>query len=78
MSHALAEYGILSGANMEEKIGTDVLGSLQYYQTMFGNIPQKEIKRHRNSLLPRNRHSRGWCIFHGIIIKALNTINPGN
>ena len=28
---------------MEEKIGTDVLGSLLYYQTMFGNIPQKEI-----------------------------------
>ena len=43
MSHQLAPLGILSGADMEEKIGTDVLGSIQFYQTLLGKIDLNEF-----------------------------------
>jgi aminopeptidase N len=39
----LVKYEILSGADMEEKIGTDILASLQFYQKVYGVIPLNEI-----------------------------------
>ncbi len=38
LAHELVKEGILSGADMEEKIGSDVLASLKFYQTVFGKI----------------------------------------
>ncbi len=43
MANQLLKYEILSGANMEEKIGSDVLASLEFFQKVFGKIPLKEI-----------------------------------
>ena len=43
LSHMLVKYEILSGADMEEKIGTDILASLQFYQKVYGVIPLNEI-----------------------------------
>ncbi len=43
LSHMLVQYEILSGADMEEKIGTDILASLEFYQKVYGVIPLNEI-----------------------------------
>jgi hypothetical protein len=43
ISSLLAGAGILSGSNMREKIGTDILASIQFYQNVFGEIPLKEL-----------------------------------
>lgn len=43
ISHALSQQGILSGSNMKEKIGTDILASLQFYSSVFGKIPLNEL-----------------------------------
>lgn len=43
LAHMLVEYEILSGADMEEKIGTDIQASLEFYQKVFGKIPLKEV-----------------------------------
>lgn len=44
LGSALASYGTLSGADMDEKIASDVLGSIQFYREMIGPIPLKELQ----------------------------------
>jgi len=44
LGSALASYGTLSGADMDEKIATDVLGSIQFFREMIGPIPLKELQ----------------------------------
>lgn len=44
LGSALASYGTLSGADMDEKIATDVLGSIQFYRNMIGPIPLNELQ----------------------------------
>lgn len=43
ISHTLSQHGILSGSNMKEKIGTDILACMQFYNNVFGKIPTKEL-----------------------------------
>lgn len=43
LSKLLVDYEILSGSNMKEKIGTDILASIQFYRNVFGKIPLKEL-----------------------------------
>ena len=44
LSSLLASYGTLSGGDMDEKIATDVLGSIQFYKEMIGPIPLNELQ----------------------------------
>lgn len=44
LGSALAEYGILSGADMDEKIATDVLASIQFFKGLIGPIPHNELQ----------------------------------
>jgi hypothetical protein len=44
LASLLASYGTLSGADMDEKIATDILGSIQFYKEMIGPIPLKELQ----------------------------------
>ncbi len=44
LASLLASYGTLSGADMDEKIATDVLGSIQFYKEMIGPIPLNELQ----------------------------------
>jgi hypothetical protein len=44
LASTLAEYGTLSGADMDEKIATDVLGSIQFFKGLIGPIPLNELQ----------------------------------
>lgn len=44
LGSTLASYGILSGADMDEKIATDVLASIQFYKGLIGPIPLNELQ----------------------------------
>lgn len=44
LASALVEYGALSGADMDEKIATDVLASIQFFKGVIGPIPLNELQ----------------------------------
>lgn len=44
LASALVEYGTLSGADMDEKIATDVLASIQFFEGIIGPIPLNELQ----------------------------------
>jgi hypothetical protein len=44
LASLLASYGTLSGGDMDEKIATDVLGSIQFFRGLIGPIPYNELQ----------------------------------
>jgi hypothetical protein len=44
LASLLASYGTLSGGDMDEKIATDVLGSVQFFKGLIGPIPFNELQ----------------------------------
>jgi hypothetical protein len=44
LASTLVEYGTLSGADMDEKIATDVLASIQFFKGVIGPIPLNELQ----------------------------------
>lgn len=44
LANLLASYGTLSGGDMDEKIATDVLASIQFFKGLIGPIPLNELQ----------------------------------
>ncbi|MCK7527790.1 MAG: hypothetical protein MZV64_64355 [Ignavibacteriales bacterium] len=74
LASTLVEYGILSGADMDEKIATDVLASIQFFKGLIGPIPHNELQVTEIPYTSRTGVSRFDPSIHSLIIRVSGTI----